>query len=123
MAWVAAAGPIANLVVAILFAVVYRAISLAGDPLSDPARFVVVIVILNVTLAFFNLLPIPPLDGYNFVVAFLPFRIALQAQQLAQYGLLLLLGLVLLSRLAPAASPLDWIFTAAAWVSGVLTGA
>jgi Zn-dependent protease len=123
MAWVAGAGPVANIVVATLFAVAYRVIALSGAPFSDPARFIDVIVILNVTLAFFNLLPIPPLDGYNFVLAFLPFRIALQMQRLAQYGLLVLLALVLLSRLAPGASPLDWLFAAAAWVSGVLTGA
>jgi Zn-dependent protease len=123
MAWVAAAGPVANLVVAILFAVVYRAIALTGGDWSDPARLILVIVLLNVTLAFFNLLPIPPLDGYNFALAFLPFRLALQLQQWASYGLLILLGLVLLSRVAPGASPLDWIFTAAADVTGLLTGA
>ena len=123
MAWVAAAGPVANLVVAFVFAVVYRALALSGDSVSDPERLVLVIVILNVTLAFFNILPIPPLDGYNFAMAFLPFRLALQLQQLAQYGLLVLLGLVLLSRLAPGASPLDWLFTGADGLARLLTGA
>jgi Zn-dependent protease len=123
MAWVAAAGPVANLVVATLFAVVFRFLTLNGDTFSDAARFIQVIVVLNVTLAFFNILPIPPLDGYNFALAFLPFRTALQVQQLAQYGLLVLLGLVLLSRLSPGASPLDWLFGAADGVAAVLTGA
>ena len=123
MAWVAAAGPVANIVVATLFAVVFRVMTLTGETVSDPARFILVIVVLNVTLAFFNLLPIPPLDGYNFVMAFLPFRMALQMQRLAQYGLLVLLGLVLLSRLSPGASPLDWLFAAADGLSRVLTGA
>ena len=90
---------------------------------THPERLVLVIVILNVTLAFFNILPIPPLDGYNFAMAFLPFRLALQVQQLAQYGLLVLLGLVLLSRLAPGASPLDWLFTGADGLARLLTGA
>jgi Zn-dependent protease len=123
MAWVAAAGPTANLVVAILFAVVFRAIALTTGTISDAARLVFVIVELNVTLAFFNLLPIPPLDGYNFALAFLPFRMALQVQQWSQYGLLLLLGLVLLSRVGPGASPLDWLFAAASALTSVLTGA
>ena len=114
---------VANLVVAFVFAVVYRALALSGDSVSDPERLVLVIVILNVTLAFFNILPIPPLDGYNFAMAFLPFRLALQVQQLAQYGLLVLLGLVLLSRLAPGASPLDWLFTGADGLARLLTGA
>jgi Zn-dependent protease len=123
MAWVAAAGPIANIVVAILFAIVFRVIALSGGPLNDPARLILIIVVLNVTLAFFNLLPIPPLDGYNFAMAFLPFRVALQVQRYAQYGVILLLGLVLLSRLSPGASPLDWLFAAADGLSRVLIGA
>jgi Zn-dependent protease len=123
MAWVAAAGPAANMVVATLFSVVFRVMTLEAGTISDPARFILVIVILNVTLAFFNVLPIPPLDGYNFVMAFLPFRTALQVQRWAQYGLLVLLGLVLLSRLSPGASPLDWLFGAADAVAGALTGA
>jgi len=123
MAWVAAAGPTANIVVAILFAIVFRVIGLSGGPLNDPARLILIIVVLNVTLAFFNLLPIPPLDGYNFAMAFLPFRVALQVQRYAQYGVILLLGLVLLSRLSPGASPLDWLFAAADGLSRVLIGA
>src|SRR5207237_9453950 len=99
------------------------ALTLTGVSSRVPSSMCLRIVVLYDTLAFFTSLPIPPLDGYNFAMAFLPFRIALQLQQLAHYWLLLLLGLVLLSRLSPGASPLDWLFAGAAGLAGVLTGA
>ena len=49
------------------------------------------IVFFNVMLALFNLLPIPPLDGYEFALSFLPHRQAIQVQRYAQYGFFVLL--------------------------------
>ncbi len=75
MAYVAAAGPLANLVVASIAAVAFRGVALAGAA-DGPSDFVwqllFAIVQFNVILALFNLLPIPPLDGYNLVLPFLP---------------------------------------------------
>jgi Zn-dependent protease len=123
MAYVAAAGPIANLVLAVAGAVVFRVGDMAG--LLD-AEFIwvalVSIVFYNVVLALFNLLPIPPLDGYNLVLPFLPPRWAFTVQRYAPYGVIVLLLLVFLSY-GGGSGPLDWLFGAANAITGALIGA
>src|SRR6186997_2679807 len=117
MAYVAAAGPLANLVVALVAAVAFRGFVLSGvaDSPSDFAwQLLFAIVQFNVILGLFNLLPIPPLDGYNLVLPFLPPSIALQVQRYAPYGVLILLLLVFLPQLgAGGVNPLGWMFAAA----------
>lgn len=125
MAYVAAAGPLANLVVATAFAAVFRALALGGV-IAPGSGFLAVllffIVFYNVALGLFNLLPIPPLDGYNLVLPFLPPRTAYAVQRYATYGVLALLLLVVLSY-GRGGGPLGWLFTAAGWITGLLTGA
>jgi Zn-dependent protease len=124
MAFVAGAGPLANFVIAVAFAIVFRVADLAG--LLDN-EFVwlglLSIVFYNVVLGFFNLLPIPPLDGYNLVLPFLPPRLAFTVQRYAQYGLMALLGLILVSYLTPGPGPLGWLFELAGWITRLLSGA
>ncbi|HEX9634345.1 MAG TPA: site-2 protease family protein [Candidatus Limnocylindria bacterium] len=125
MAYVAAAGPLANLVVATAFAVVFRALELGGL-IGAGSGFVggllFSIVFYNAALGLFNLLPIPPLDGYNLVLPFLPPRTAFAVQRYATYGVLALLLLIVLSY-GGGSGPLDWLFGAARWITGLLTGA
>jgi len=68
-ALVALAGPLANLVIAFVLAIPIKLVLLAGsfDASSPPWRLLQTAFILNVVLAVFNLLPIPPLDGYSFL--------------------------------------------------------
>ena len=87
MALVAFAGPIANVVVAVAFAVVYRVMALVGVDSGFFLNLVALIVQLNILLAIFNLIPIPPLDGYNVVLAYLPPRQAVTIQHYAPYGM------------------------------------
>ena len=110
MAIVAAAGPIANVIVVVLAAIVYRVLDIVGA-----GSFVLEIgfwvVYYNIVLAIFNLIPIPPLDGYNAMLAFLPPKTAFVVQRYAPYGIMVLLLLVLLpasplSRLLGLAQPL-----------------
>jgi Zn-dependent protease len=125
MAYVAAAGPLANLVVASVAAVVFRGFVLSGiaDSPSDFAwQLLFAIVQFNVILGLFNLLPVPPLDGYNLVLPFLPADIAYQIQRYAMYGVIVLLLLVLLPRLGGGLDPLGWLFSAANTITAVLTG-
>ena len=96
MAVVAAAGPVANVVVALAFAITFRVLDTFGLDSGFAPRFVELVVRLNVLLAIFNLIPIPPLDGYNVLLAFLPPRQALTVQRYAPYGIIVLLLLVLL---------------------------
>ena len=122
MSMVAAAGPAANGVVALLAAVLYRLLDgmgIGGFAL-DAVWFTVVF---NWVLAIFNLLPIPPLDGYNIVLPFLPPNLAMQVQRNAHYGMLVLLGLILVSYALPGPGPLSWIFDIAITLTNVVIGA
>lgn len=117
MAFVAGGGPIANVAVAAVAAVVHRVLEMAGVGgfVLDVAFW---IVLFNLLLAFFNLLPIPPLDGYNIALAFLPPRAAFAVQRYAQYGIIVLLLLVFLPN-----SPLDLLFGVVRWLTGIFIGA
>jgi Zn-dependent protease len=122
MSVVAAAGPVANVGVATLAAIVYRLLDgmgVGGFAL-DAVWFTV---LFNFVLAIFNLLPIPPLDGYNIVLPFLPPPLAMQVQRNAHYGMLILLGLILVSYVVPGPGPLSWIFQIAGSLTDVLIGA
>lgn len=122
MAMVAAAGPIANIVVAVAFAVVFRVLDqtgLGGDFLRN---VVLLVVAINVILAIFNLLPIPPLDGYNAALSLLPPRQAWALRRYSQYGIFILLGLVLLTYIDSPIDPLGWIFGIASTVARALVG-
>jgi Zn-dependent protease len=116
MAYVAAGGPIANVLVAIAGAVVYRVLDLVGATgfALDLAFW---IVLYNLLLALFNLLPIPPLDGYNVVLAFASPRTAMTLQRYSQYGVLLLLLLVLVPN-----GPLGLLFDAVFELTRLLIG-
>ena len=75
-ALIAAAGPMSNLVIAVVFGAMLRSMSAAGVlPLTLVSVFGIVIY-LNILLAVFNLVPIPPLDGSKVVNLFLPRRAA-----------------------------------------------
>ena len=118
MALVAFAGPIANVVVAIAFAVVFRVMDLVGVDSGFFLNLVALIVQLNILLAIFNLIPIPPLDGYNVLLAYLPPRQAATVQRYAPYGIIVLLLLIFLP-----GSPLRVLLGMAAPITRVLIGA
>ena len=94
MIWVALAGPGANLLMAIgwLFVLII-AINMNTPVLIEMGRIGILV---NCVLAVFNLLPIPPLDGSRVISALLPNRLSYQYNQLEQYGLYILLGLMFL---------------------------
>jgi Zn-dependent protease len=72
---VAAAGPLTNLLLAAIFAIIIR---LSGVFELTPAfvEMAGYVVFINILLAFFNLIPFPPLDGSKVIVPFLSFRLA-----------------------------------------------
>lgn len=116
MAMVAAGGPIANVIVAVVAAVVFRILELAGiGGLALDITFY--IVLYNLLLAVFNLLPIPPLDGYNVLLAFVPPRTAFTIQRYAPYGIIVLLLLVLVP-----GSPLRLMFDVVRNLTALLIG-
>jgi Zn-dependent protease len=89
---VAAAGPISNLLQAVVWAVIVRAV--AVNPDHAALGFLQEAVIINLLLTFFNLIPIPPLDGGNVLLGLLPPQLARPYSQLRQYGFLLLYALM-----------------------------
>ena len=96
MIWVAAAGPGINLVMAYLAAVLMYAAVLAPDV----ARLWLLqnlenALVLNVLLAVFNLLPLPPLDGSRVVLGLLPPRLAVRYAKLERYGMAIIIGLLI----------------------------
>ena len=104
-------------------AVLFRVLQLAGLLDAPFARDVVALVVyFNVALGLFNLIPIPPLDGYNVVLPLLPPRQAFVVQRYAQYGYIALLLLLLLSY-GGGNGPLEWLFGLASGVTGFLIGA
>jgi Zn-dependent protease len=110
MALVAVAGPIANLVMALGWALVFKLstgllqsdMRWAGEPLRHMAS---VGIFLNVVLAVLNMLPLPPLDGGSVLSGFLPRSWADAFNQIAPYGLFILLALVATGMLSRIIGP------------------
>lgn len=88
---VALAGPLSNLTVALICGLLVRGAFLAPLPLlQDAGSFLSVVVYINIALAIFNLVPIPPLDGSKILFALLPAHAYRLKIFLERYGLFLL---------------------------------
>jgi len=104
MIWVALAGPATNLMLAVFSAGALRCIALMGQGiLSDPSSmflFEPVLLMLafsvyiNLLLAIFNLIPVPPLDGGRVAVGLLPYRQAIAYSRIEPYGMIIIILLV-----------------------------
>ena len=92
---VAAAGPAANISLALALAVFFHLFRLKAVPVLGD--FVLLAILFNIILAVFNLIPIPPLDGSRMVYARLKSPESIQAYRwVAQYGMLILIGFLVL---------------------------
>ncbi len=86
---VALAGPFTNFGIALLFGLILR---FAGATLSDPVTSIMhIIVLINIVLAVFNLVPIPPLDGSKVLLNSLPLRYRYVGEYIERYSLVLIL--------------------------------
>jgi Zn-dependent protease len=91
-AMVAAAGPGSNLMIALIFGLTLRFIPFYQSIYAQNlAQIFVYIVLLNLLLAVFNLVPIPPLDGSKILFAALPYKYQQFSFQMERYGLILVL--------------------------------
>lgn len=120
MALVALAGPVSNVALAAAITPVTRQF-IDSSPYDTTTLALIVIVQLNVLLAAFNLLPVPPLDGFSVLVGVVPQPLADRLNELRRYGPYLLIGIFLLIWLIPQGTII--ITGPAQWVSGLLLGA
>ncbi|MBU1137010.1 site-2 protease family protein [Patescibacteria group bacterium] len=88
---VAVAGPLANLTIALVFGLFLRFMPVSFLSSTGLGAIFGVIVFLNLLLAIFNLMPIPPLDGSKLLFAFLPASADKVRMFLEQYGTIILL--------------------------------
>lgn len=104
--WIAAAGPLSNLILAAISGVAFRVLihfAQVGESLSDRIILFLLFLtsfslIVNLFLCFFNLIPIFPLDGEKILLGFLPSRQAYLYAQFRQYGPMGLLLLILVGQ-------------------------
>ena len=101
---IAAAGPASNLVLAVIGAAVFRVLPISADPISGALDG---LVRLNVLLAVFNMLPIPPLDGGNVLAGLLRGPAAEMLDRLRPYGFVILYGLMFSGVLWMIVSPVE----------------
>jgi Zn-dependent protease len=108
MLWVAAAGPGANLAMALFWALMIKlAIALKGSSLAMPLALMGAAgVFINAVLMALNLIPLPPLDGGRIAVSLLPHRLAYRLSRVEPYGIFILLGLIFLGLLGVFIWPL-----------------
>lgn len=97
--FVALAGPASQIILSIILAITYHIFNFIFS--QTPAlllfnNFIFIFIRINLILAFFNLLPFGPLDGFSVILGLLPENLARQWEETKQYGLILLLMLILL---------------------------
>ncbi|MCD6734352.1 MAG: site-2 protease family protein [Burkholderiaceae bacterium] len=106
MGMVAAAGPLANLAMALGWGFALKLMSLFGSDGEFLPRMAIAGIFVNLALAVLNLVPVPPLDGGRILTSLLPARLAVAFSRLEPYGLFILLALLATGVLGFVVAPL-----------------
>jgi Zn-dependent protease len=108
MFWVALAGPLSNLIQAVVWAILLKLtwIFPASDYTMPMATMSQVGITANLVLMVLNLLPLPPLDGGRILVSLLPMSLARVVARLERYGFVILLALLFTGILGAVLTPL-----------------
>ncbi|MFA6594526.1 MAG: site-2 protease family protein [Candidatus Buchananbacteria bacterium] len=95
MALVSFAGPLSNFLGVIVFVFLFKIVSPVLGPLNLLTNFLFLVILVNVSLFVFNLIPIPPLDGSKVLLAAIPDKFIEFKEKYSLYGPYVLLALVL----------------------------
>lgn len=115
MIWVALAGPGMNFLLAFVFALCFHLGPLVPAAVAPWFQATLLNgIVLNVVLAVFNLLPLPPLDGGRVAVGILPDALARPLARMERYGILVLIGVIFL--LPMIAREFGWAFDPFQWL-------
>ncbi len=106
MIWVALAGPLANLVMAIIWALIAKIGLVIGGSMQALFYMGIAGIQINAVLMLLNLLPLPPLDGGRILVGLLPGPLAWRVNQIEPYGFFILVGLIYFGIISMILSPL-----------------
>jgi Zn-dependent protease len=114
--WVTAAGPLSNLVIALICAALIRLHAFDFDP-SFTLRWVIITMHVNIGLMFFNLIPVPPLDGSKLIFPLMSNRMADELERQYQIWGIIPLAILLMLRL-----PQLLLGPVIGWFSSLLLG-
>jgi len=88
--WIGLSGPLANLIFAFIISLVLKFVPLSGIFV----QLLLNLFLINIVLALFNLIPLPPLDGSRIVMGLLPERLCRQYISFERYGFIILFALI-----------------------------
>ena len=109
MILVSAAGIVANTILAFIALLLLRLLNPA--PFGAVATFLIYMAQINIMLAAFNLIPIPPLDGSKILMGFSSPQFQYSLARIEPYGFFIIIGLLYLGILNPLISLFEWIIT------------